>query len=347
MGSTQATTEYVYTQVVPVVAMSDAVQLKEIMRLCSLPRKLTYSKLGSLNGWGLDWKKADKIVRTMMQPADIGLPSKLWEWSVNDTMKAIRAQQEAVKTFLIRKIYQRTDDKEERFELMKFLKDNPTGHNWLHRQFRKQYIKGRTYVKNQVVYQSSGYKAKRLTRNTLKLEIQGLQRGKRITLKVRCRHVISGQIRVILNESGKFEVHCVRKKSIPKKIKKPTKVIGVDKGYTEAFYTSEGKSIGKRLGELLTLKSNRQRAQNRNRYRLGCYTKNNPQKAANILKNNLGYKTKAKRRAAAQATIKNLIRRDLRRSIQPGTQVYCEDLELTKQRPKLSLNASIIGSIIG
>lgn len=174
MADKQATSKYTYTQVVPVVACSDAVQLKEIMRLCGLPRKLTYQKLGSRSGWGLDWKKADKIVRTMMQPADIGLPSKLWKWSVNDTMKAIRAQQEAVKTFLIRKIYQRTDDKEERFELMKFLKDNPTGHNWLHRQFRKQYIKGRTYVKNQVVYQSSGYKAKRLTRNTLKLEIQGL-----------------------------------------------------------------------------------------------------------------------------------------------------------------------------
>ncbi len=140
MADKQATTEYIYTQVVPVVACSDTVQLKEIMRLCGLPRKLTYQKLGSLNGWGLDWKKADKIVRTMMQPADIGLPSKLWEWSVNDTMKAIGAQQEAAKTFLGRKIHQRTDDKEELQKLVKFLKDNPTQNNWLHRQFRKQYI---------------------------------------------------------------------------------------------------------------------------------------------------------------------------------------------------------------
>ena len=235
-------------------------------------------------------------------------------------MKAIEAQQEAAKTFLIRKIYQHSTDLTERKKLSKLLSENPTGNNWLHRQFRKQYIKGRTYIKNQVVYQGGGYKALRLTRNT---EIQGLQRGKRITLKVRCRHVISGQIRVILKESGKFEVHCVRKKSIRGKVKKPTKIIGQDLGYTEAFYTSAGESIGKGLGKLLTKKSNRQRAQNRNRYRLRCHAKNNRKKAASILKNNLGYKTKAKRRAAAQATIKNLIRSDLRRSIQPGTQVYC------------------------
>ena len=107
---------------------------------------------------------------------------------------------------------------------------------------------------------------------------------------------------------------------------KPVRVYLSRLGYTEAFYTSAGESIGKGLGKLLTVKSNRQRAQNRNRYRLKCHAKNNRKKAANILKNNLGYKTKAKRRAAAQATIKNLIRRDLCRSIQPGTQVYCEDL---------------------
>ncbi len=323
MPRQKATTEYTYTQVVPVVVISDAGQLRKIMGLWGVPRKLTYQKLGSLNGWGLDWKKADQIVRTMMQPADIRLPSKLWEWSVNDTMKAIEAQQEAAKTFLIRKIDQHSTDLTERKKLSKLLSENPTGNNWLHRQFRKQYIKGRTYIKNQMVYQGGGYKALRLTRNT---EIQGLQRGKRITLKVRCRHVISGQIRVILKESGKFEVHCVRKKSMRGKVKKPTKIIGQDLGYTEAFYTSAGESIGKGLGKLLTVKSNRQCAQNRNRYRLRCHAKNNRKKAANILKNNLGYKTKAKRRAAAQATIKNLIRRDLRRSIQPGTQVYCEDL---------------------
>jgi hypothetical protein len=113
---------------------------------------------------GLDWKKADSEFRKHLQPSDIGLPAKLWEWSVNDTMKAICAQQEAAKTYLIRAIYRKTSDQAERKRLTTILRTNPTADNWLHRQFRKQYQRGHTYVRNQIVYQGAGYSCKRLSR---------------------------------------------------------------------------------------------------------------------------------------------------------------------------------------
>ncbi|NMG07897.1 zinc ribbon domain-containing protein [Brasilonema sp. UFV-L1] len=322
----QQKTEYTYTQVVPVVSCSDESQIDRIMHLCGVPRRLTYNKLGSLQGWGLDWKKADPIVRTVLKPDDIGLPGKLWEWSVNDTMKAISAQQESAKTFLTQDIYNHTNDPDKRKRLIDLLKTNPTVDNWLHRQFRKQYLKGHTFVRNQIVYQGAGYSSKRLTRNTIQLEVAGLTRGKRITLKLRCRHIIKGQIRLIRNEHGGLEVHCIRTKTLILPQGEPNKKLGIDKGYTEGYYTSEGTKIAEGLGKLLTAKTNRITKTNRNRYRLFAISRINPAKSATILKNNLGYKTKKRRLQREKATIQNFIRKDLRLNITTPVEIFCEDL---------------------
>ncbi len=73
-----------------------------------------------------------------MPPNKLRLPSKLFEWSVSDCFKAIIAQQEAAKTFLIKKIYQHTSDDSTRKKLFNLLHRDPSADNWLHRQFRKQ-----------------------------------------------------------------------------------------------------------------------------------------------------------------------------------------------------------------
>lgn len=322
----QQNIEEIYTQVIPVVFCGDIEQVQQLMKLCGIPRALTYNKLGSLQGWGLDWKKADVIIRTIMKPSDIGLPAKLWNWSVNDAMKSVTAQQEAAKTFIVRAIYQHTSDSSERTRLLNLLKSNLTADPWLHRIYRKFYQRGHTFVRNQIVYQSGGFNCKRLTRNTVQLEIQGLYKGKRINLKLKSRHIISGQIRLIQNEQGNLEVHCIRKRTLIDPVDKPINVIGIDKGYTEAFYTSDGTEIASGLGKLLTAKTNRITRTNRNRYRLRCHAVNNPEKAATILKHNLGYKVKSRKLQREKATIQNFIRKDLRRVITSPTRIFAEDL---------------------
>lgn len=350
------TTEEVFTQVIPVVSCADDAQVDRLMHLCGIPRALTYNKLGSLQGWGLNWMRADSIVRELMQPKDIGLPAKLWEWSVNDTMKAIGAQQDAAKVFVSRAIWRRyplTTDEKTRKDLLKDLSkkesdeycfapitftefersrmfglmhSDPTSDPWLHRVFRNQYQRGHTFVRNQIVYQSNGYTCKRLTRNTVQLEVAGINRGKRVVLKLKCRHVLKGQIRLIRNEQGLLEVHTIRRRPIVKIVATPAKSIGVDKGYTEAFYTSDKETIAEGLGAILTQKTNRITRTNRNRYRIRAHAANNPQKTAKILANNLGYKVKSKRLQAEKATIKSFIRRDLRRVITEPTVIFAEDL---------------------
>ena len=101
----QQKTEEVYTPVIPVVSCADETQVDRSVELCRIPTALTYNKLGSVKGWRLGWKNADPIVRTILKATDINLPSKLWEWSISDTMKAIAAPQEAAKVYLVREIW--------------------------------------------------------------------------------------------------------------------------------------------------------------------------------------------------------------------------------------------------
>lgn len=181
----QPKTEETYTQVIPIVSCSDEAQVNKIMHLCGIPRALTYNKLGSMQGWGLDWKRSDPIIRVILKPGDIGLPAKLWEWSVNGTMKAISAQQEAAKVLLSRQIWHKYPMQTNQQQRIKWLEDNkgkkkgselkalkqqalklfppcsieaarhqlfdllntaPTQDKWLHRQFRTQYQRGHTFA---------------------------------------------------------------------------------------------------------------------------------------------------------------------------------------------------------
>lgn len=103
----QQKTEEVYTPVIPVVSCGDETQVDRIGELCRIPRALTYNKLGSVKRWRLNGHKADPLVRTILKATHINLPSNLWEWSISDTMKAIGAQQEATKVYVVREIWRK------------------------------------------------------------------------------------------------------------------------------------------------------------------------------------------------------------------------------------------------
>ena len=350
-----------YSQVMPVVNCSDYEQLLTIMDKCGTARANTYNKLGSLQGWGLNWKKADPLVRQVLHPLDIGLPSKLFEWSVSDCFKAITAQQEAAKTFLLRKIYQKypltsqekerkawlessealkvkkkkevalkrfpvTEPERKRLRLLELLDTAPTSDPWLHRQFRKLYLRGHTYIRHQVVYQSGGYKARRISRYRVKVEIQGLQRGKRISLIVKTNRLPVGQIRVI-HKNGQLSIHTAFDKDIPQK-DLPQKAVGLDKGYSEGFYLSDGRVVAPQLGEKLTTKTERINKVNKNRSRLYHHALNHPdqKKRERIFHCNLGRKVQNRKLQRDQAEMKAMIRQGLRQILTEPTLIYAEDL---------------------
>ena len=264
----------VSTQVVPVVGMTKPVELELLstMKKLGTVRSESYNKLGSISHWGLDWKKAYPEVRSFRTPESLGLPSKLMEWTVSDVAKVITAQQAACIEEVAKKIYKRFSGKENqktRKELCKQLKtlaflDNPL----LHRLVRKEFQRGHSWVKNQIVYQQGGYSCKRLSRYTYQLELAGLRRGKRNRIIVRSNRKIKGQIRLIYNNLLQgFEIHVLVDHGTVE-ISTERRSIGVDKGYTEAFYDSDGQAHGRKLGRLATKKSDRICSKNRKRGKL-------------------------------------------------------------------------------
>ncbi|NEP35907.1 zinc ribbon domain-containing protein [Moorena sp. SIO3B2] len=307
------TTKKISTQVVPVVGMTKSVEqeLFQVMKKLGIVRAESYNKLGSVSHWGMDWKKAIPEIKSFRTPETLGLPAKLMDWTINDVAKAITASQAACSDAVIKKLYKKFPGKEnekKRKDQSKQLKslsflESPL----LHRLVRKEFKRGHSWVDNQIVYQQVGYKCKRLDRNTYQLELAGLTSRKRNKIIVKSNRKLKGQIRLIYNYlSQQFEIHFLvdhgRVESVPR-----PREIGVDKGYTEAFYDSEGKAHGKGLGVLLTKKSERICAKNRKRGKLWALHRNleklDPAKSARILKNNLNRKTENKRYRQNQSEI--------------------------------------------
>jgi hypothetical protein len=100
----QQKTEETYTQVIPIVSCFDEAQVSQVMSLCGTPRALTYNKLGSLQGWGLDWRKADSIIRTMQLDSLTGtlLGSRKGDRFIRFTGDVIQADQNAAMNILYR-----------------------------------------------------------------------------------------------------------------------------------------------------------------------------------------------------------------------------------------------------
>ncbi|NEN98454.1 MAG: transposase [Moorea sp. SIO3I7] len=310
-------TRKISTQIVPVVGMTESVKTELLftMKKLGIVRSESYNKLGSINHWGLDWKKAIPEVKSFRNPDSLGLPAKLMDWAINDVAKAITAQQAACIDAVAKRIYRRFPGKEnqnKRKELCKQLKtvaflDNPL----LHRLVRRFFQRGHSWIKNQIVYQQVGYKCKRLSRNTYQLELAGLRRGKRNRIVVRSNRKIKGQIRLIHNQLlQKFEIHFLVDHGTVE-IPSERRSLGVDKGYTEAFYDSDGQAHGKDLGKVSTKKSDRICAKNRNRGKLWALhrklEKIDSVKSARILENNLTRKTENRRYRKNQAELTAII----------------------------------------
>lgn len=197
---------------------------------------------------------------------------------------------------------------------------------WLHRHFRKQYLKGHTYLSNQVVYQKQGYKAKRISRYRIKLEIQGLVKGKKIILIVKTNRLPVGQIRVIEQE-GDLAIHTSFVKNYPE-YPAPVASLGMDKGYTEGFYLSDGRVVANGLGKLLNRKTERINKTHKNRNRLYHYCQNHRDKSLrnNISRCNLSRIVQDKKLQRDKAQIKSLIRHGLKQVLTAPTIIYAEDL---------------------
>lgn len=351
---------------------SDLDQIEQIISVLEVVRKDTYNVIGSISFWGLSWMKAVPIMSekgftaSIYSIGDRPLPSKIFEWTVNDTAKNIIAQQEAAKKAVIAKIYQGfpisespnlTDEQKSinkqnlavRKEWCKALTDGsflkiPRLHRWV----RLEYKRGHCRQNRQIVYQGQAYKCKRINRYTVQLSIQSATPRVPIILTVRTNRIITGQIRVICSGAGNLEIHnleTLMNLGYFKLLNRDSE-IGVDRGYTEVFATSTGMMLGDGFGKQLTRKTDRITLIGQRKNKLWSlanvkFKNKNRIKASRILENNLRNKTELKRRNRDDAYVETIVNQSVKIATFLTDHLIYEDLtdNIPDRRKQISRRA--------
>ncbi|BAZ14491.1 transposase [Calothrix sp. NIES-4071] len=292
-------------------------QLEEIARRCGILRSELWNKYGSLESWGVNKYEIDKQFRITHPPSRYGLTSKLYERTLYKCIDEIHTYQDAIKAAVSDEIYRKTDSVLER-KYYFFLLDRrfwidvlTTRARWLHRIIRKHLVRGHSNVRNQIVYNADMYRVKQVGKYSC-IELATLVIGKRLVLPLHGNPDISGEIRVIISKDLRVEIH------YPKKLEKvvlpnrSTEAVGIDRGFTEVYVTSNGEFYGSGLGNIITkeveYRVERGRKRGKLHYLAQKYEKKGLHlKAENIRKNNLGSSKMSRQKRRIDGQLKTLV----------------------------------------
>ena len=167
---------------------------------------------------------------------------------------------------------------------------------FLSRMMRKYKKHGKTSVCNQIIVENGVYKQFTGKDGLTWLKIPSLVRGKMICIPLNTNLRLQGCLRIILKDKVVYVHHSIEQKKFQEC---GEQILGVDKGYTEAFADSEGRFYGDGFGEIMTTGTKERNTKGKARNRLYQIAKKKPHKAAKIYKFNLG-KKKQNRKSAKQ-----------------------------------------------
>ncbi|BDA75840.1 transposase IS605 OrfB (plasmid) [Calothrix sp. PCC 7716] len=318
------------------IEKSSLEQLEEIARRCGILRSELWNKYGSLKSWGINKFQIEKEFRVTHPDVKYGLTSKLYERTLYKCVDEIHTYQDAVKAAVRDEIYRKTESEIERryyFFLLdrRFWIDVPTTRaRWLHHTIRKHFFRGHSNVRNQIVYNVGMYSIKQDGKYSY-IELATKERGKRLVLPLRGNPEISGEIRVIIQPDKRIEIHYPKKVEsfVPENRSKDA--VGIDRGFTEVYVTSNGEFLGTDFGKVISQEVEYRVERGRKRGKLHSLAQKyeregNHTKADNIRKNNLGVVKLTRKKRKIEGRLKTLVfTATLQIFLKYGTVVY-EDL---------------------
>lgn len=287
-------------------------QLLEIAGKLAVIRKDVWKEFGGISGLSITpYEARNEWIKRTVQ-----LPARLWKATMVDALDNIKAYREAAKITVKKAIKSRPSEKQK--ELYQMLKRNDwQGNNFLHRQMRKVFVRGISTVNNQIVLDSGSYRW--FLRNGQGwIAIQSLEKGKRIHIPLTSNYELTGNLRLIIGKQ--VIVHYTIEVETLKTC--GDRVIGVDKGYTEAFADSDGDFHGVGLGKELSEYSNKLKIKYQRRNKLYALS----QKNASIAKHNLGTKKMEKLARRHKNKIKDIVYKAANAVVDKALVVVCEDL---------------------
>ena len=291
------------------------------------------------------WRRCRGVSTVRQSPYDVrddwmaegcdwhGLPARLGKAVPADALGDMAAAREAAKVQVKRALRHRTrNDEAERQRLYSLLKRNRwTEDPFLHRRMRNRWQGGRSHVTNQIMADRGSCTTK-VWHGRAWLYLQGLERGQRIALPLKGRHLPCGTLRIILHPNGQVAVHyAVAANAVCSTRPCGHATVGVDKGYTEACTDSDGARHGQGPGDLLAAESDPQKVKGQRRNHLRSLAEKHeaqghPRKADNIRRHNLGRNKWNQRTRRHQKRARNLLCQAAHAVVDKAATIACEDL---------------------
>ena len=281
-----------------------------------------WQRFGSINGSGIDFRKLrnDWVKNRDFSP----LPAKSWKETLRNVLDDIAMYEEAAKLKVRQDIARRTTDNAERKKLFTALKGDGWKNNpYLCRKMRQHKKHGQTEVKNQIVLDGGVYSQFKGRDGNTWLKVPSFTRGSKVCIPLNSNIFLSGGLRLILDDGNVF-VHY----TIEQKIFEPCgdKILGVDKGYSEAFADSDGCFHGINFGEVMTEGTEKRNQRGKARNKLHQIAKKKSHKAKNAYRYNLGRKKLTKQYDHQKQLIRNIAFQAAHAIVDKAKEVRCEDL---------------------
>ena len=303
-------------------------------------RQDIWNKYGSLQAWG---QKSDKLIKQFKQtnpPSLYGVAYKPWERTFQSVIDDIHAVQEAASSFVIRKIYRHfkpekivvrgkiktLENTSFRQELIKSLDSTDfLQYPLIKRWVRQEYDRGRTWVNNQIVLDGSDCTIVRqgtVVSITFPGNPVGSRRYEPITLKFQCGRVKpSGRLRIIFDDDT---VRLCYPKIRSQQENNNTSIVGLDKGYTEGFYGSDGVVYADGIGRIMTDATDKRNIKGKRRQKLWALSRKKHN--FKIKRCNLKSKNQNKFNNKVRATLRTIIRTGVNQIFDHHKLLVCEDL---------------------
>jgi len=253
--------------------------------------------------------------------------------TTKDIVNDLLTYKAAAKLKVRQTIARRTRDENERKRFYVLLKrDEWLADSFLHRQMRKHFRHGQSHVANQFIVRSDKYTTEIVDGHLIivihvapkygaSIRLTTTSSGKNVSLT-------GSNLRIIVKD-GFTEIHYATEKVAGREC--GDQVLGIDKGYTEAFTDSDGQHHGQTFGKVMTEYSDKVAATGKQRNKLHALEKKH-RKAGNIIKadrirkNNLGRKKVDAHKGRVQKSLRTIAYRSAHSIVDKAAIVVSEDL---------------------
>ena len=308
-------------------------QLAAICKTAGFIRADIWRRYGALGTVGVSasYVRSEIVNKKIYEnlPIDGTIRAETTKDIVNDILTYKAAAKEKVR----KAIAKRTSDQKARRRLYTRLKrDEWLAEPFLHRQMRKHFRHGRSKVANQFIVRSDKYSTEVLCGKLIitvriakkygdNIVLTTTTSGKNVDLK-------GSNLRIIVKD-GFTEIHYATEKDAGRACGE--QVLGLDKGYTEAFTDSDGDRHGQNFGKVMTEYSDKVAATGKQRNKLHALEKKHREagrtaKADRIKEHNLGRKKITDRKETTRKRLRTIAYQAAHSIVDKAAKVVSEDL---------------------